>query len=99
MIGKGGQEVDRIKEELKKLTSKDVQINIFEIKRPELDAKLVESQLHSNFKLESLTRAKQVIASVVRVGAQGIKVKCSGRLVVLNGKNRNVQRGRILCIH
>ena len=41
VIGKGGAEVDRIKEELKKLTGKDVQINIFEIKRPELDAKLV----------------------------------------------------------
>ncbi|HEX8545571.1 MAG TPA: 30S ribosomal protein S3, partial [Cytophagaceae bacterium] len=41
VIGKGGAEVDKIKEELKKITSKDVQINIFEIKRPELDAKLV----------------------------------------------------------
>ena len=43
VIGKGGQEVDKIKEELKKITKKDVQINIFEIKRPELDAQLVES--------------------------------------------------------
>ena len=41
VIGKGGQEVDKIKEELKKITKKDVQINIFEIKRPELDAQLV----------------------------------------------------------
>src|SRR6186713_3019143 len=47
VIGKGGGEVDKIKEELKKITSKDVQINIFEIKRPELDAKLVGESIAS----------------------------------------------------
>lgn len=82
VIGKGGQEVDRIKEELKKLTGKDVQINIFEIKRPELDAKLVGESIAQQLKARiSYRRAmKQAIASAVRVGAQGIKIKCSGRL-------------------
>ena len=82
MIGKGGQEVDRIKEELKKLTGKDVQINIFEIKRPELDAKLVGESIAQQLQARiSYRRAmKQAIASAVRVGAEGIKIKCSGRL-------------------
>jgi len=82
VIGKGGAEVDKIKEELKKITSKDVQINIFEIKRPELDAKLVGESIAQQLVARiSYRRAmKQAIASAVRVGAQGIKVKVSGRL-------------------
>ena len=85
VIGKGGAEVDKIKEELKKLTNKDVQINIFEIKRPELDAKLVGESIAQQLKARiSYRRAmKQAIASAMRVGEQGktgIKIKCSGRL-------------------
>ena len=82
VIGKGGAEVDRIKEELKKLTSKDIQINIFEIKRPELNAKLVGESIAQQLKARiSYRRAmKQAIASAMRVGAQGIKIKVSGRL-------------------
>ena len=82
VIGKGGSEVDRIKEELKKITGKDVQINIFEIKRPELDAKLVGESIAQQLKARiSYRRAmKQAIASAMRVGAQGIKIKVSGRL-------------------
>ena len=82
VIGKGGAEVDRIKEELKKLTGKDLQINIFEIKRPELDAKLVGESIGQQLESRiSYRRAmKQAIASSVRVGAQGIKIKVSGRL-------------------
>jgi len=82
VIGKGGSEVDKIKEELKKLTGKDVQINIFEIKRPELDAKLVGDSIAQQLKARiSYRRAmKQAIASAMRVGAQGIKIKVSGRL-------------------
>ena len=82
VIGKGGSEVDKIKEELKKITGKDVQINIFEIKRPELDAKLVGESIAQQLKARiSYRRAmKQAIASAMRVGAQGIKVKASGRL-------------------
>lgn len=82
VIGKGGAEVDKIKEELKKLTGKDVQINIFEIKRPELDSKLVGEAIAQQLEARiSYRRAmKQAIASAIRVGAQGIKVKVSGRL-------------------
>ena len=82
VIGKGGSEVDKIKEELKKLTGKEVQINIFEIKRPELDAKLVGESIAQQLQARiSYRRAmKQAIASSMRVGAQGIKIKVSGRL-------------------
>jgi len=82
VIGKGGAEVDKIKEELKNITGKDLQINIFEIKRPELDAKLVGESIAQQLQARiSFRRAmKQAIASSMRVGAQGIKVKCSGRL-------------------
>lgn len=82
VIGKGGAEVDKIKEELKKLTGKDVQINIFEIKRPELDAQLVGDSIAQQLQARiSYRRAmKQAIASAIRVGAQGIKIKVSGRL-------------------
>lgn len=82
VIGKGGAEVDKLKEELKKLTGKDVQINIFEIKRPELDAKLVADTIAQQIEGRiSYRRAmKQAIQGTMRVGAQGIKVKISGRL-------------------
>ena len=82
VIGKGGAEVDKIKEELKKLTGKDVQINIFEIKRPELDAKLVGESVAQQLQARiSYRRAmKQAIASAMRVGAEGIKIKVGGRL-------------------
>ncbi len=82
VIGKGGSEVDKIKEEIKKLTKKDVQINIFEIKRPELDAKLVSESIASQIEGRvSYKRAiKGAIASTIRMGAEGIKVGISGRL-------------------
>ncbi|MBP6385218.1 MAG: 30S ribosomal protein S3 [Pseudarcicella sp.] len=82
VIGKGGQEVDKVKEELKKITGKDVQINIFEIKRPEIDAKLIGEAIAQQLQARiSFRRAmKQAIASAMRVGAQGIKLKLSGRL-------------------
>ena len=82
VIGKGGMEVDKIKEELKKLTKKDVQINIFEIKRPELDAQLVADGVAKQLEARiSFRRAmKTSIASTMRMGAEGIKIMCSGRL-------------------
>lgn len=82
VIGKGGNEVDKIKEELKKITGKDVQINIFEIKRPEIDARLVADTVAQQIRARiSYRRAmKQAIASAMRVGAEGIKIKVSGRL-------------------
>ncbi|MGB3588852.1 MAG: 30S ribosomal protein S3 [Tunicatimonas sp.] len=82
VIGKGGQEVDKLKEELKKLTGKDIQINIYEIKRPELDAQLIGDSIAQQLQARiSYRRAmKQAIASALRVGAEGIKIKVSGRL-------------------
>ena len=82
IIGKGGKEVDKLKEELKKITSKEVQINIFEIKRPELDARLVAESIARQIEGRiSFRRAvKMAVASTMRMGAEGIKVKCSGRL-------------------
>ncbi len=82
VIGKGGAEVDKIREELKKITNKDVQINIFEIKKPEIDAYLVGETIAQQLQARiSYRRAmKQAISSAMRVGAQGIKVKLAGRL-------------------
>jgi small subunit ribosomal protein S3 len=82
IIGKGGSEVDKLKEELKKITKKDVQINIFEIKRPELDARLVAESIARQIEGRiSFRRAiKMSIASTMRMGAEGIKVMVSGRL-------------------
>jgi len=97
IIGKGGQEVDKLKEELKKVTSKEVQINIFEIKRPELDARLVADSIARQIEGRiSFRRAiKMSIASTMRMGAEGIKVLISGRL---NGaemaRNEQFKEGR-----
>lgn len=98
VIGKGGTEVDKIKEELKKLTGKDVQINIFEIKRPELDAKLVGESVGQQIEARiSYKRAmKQAIASAMRVGAEGIKIKVSGRLAGADmARTEQYKEGRI----
>ncbi len=82
IIGKGGQEVDRLKEELKKLTGVDVQINIVEIRKPELDAYIVgenvAKQLESRVNFRRAV--KMAIQSSIRAGALGIKVRVSGRL-------------------
>jgi len=82
IIGKGGAEVDKLKEELKKITGKEIQINIFEIKRPELDAQLVADSIARQIEGRiSFRRAiKMAIASTMRMGAEGIKIKISGRL-------------------
>jgi len=82
IIGKGGQEVDKLKEELKKLTGKEVQVNIFEIKRPELDAHLVASSIARQVENRiSYRRAiKMAIAATMRMNAEGIKIQIAGRL-------------------
>jgi small subunit ribosomal protein S3 len=82
IIGKGGQEVDKLKEELKKITSKEVQINIFEIKRPELDACIVANNVARQIegKIAYRRATKMAIASTMRMGAEGIKIQVSGRL-------------------
>ena len=98
IIGKAGSEVDKLKEELKKITDKDVQINIHEIKRPELDAKLVASSIARQIENRiSYRRAiKMSIASSIRMNAEGIKVQISGRL---NGaemaRSESYKEGRI----
>jgi small subunit ribosomal protein S3 len=83
IIGKGGGEVDRIKEELKKLTGKeDVQINILEIRRPEVDANIVAETIAKQIesRINYKRAIKMAIATALRMGAEGIKVKVSGRL-------------------
>jgi small subunit ribosomal protein S3 len=83
IIGKGGQEVDRVKEELKKLTNKeDVQINILEIRRPELDAQIVADSIAKQIegRVNFKRAVKMAIQNTMRMGAEGIKVKCGGRL-------------------
>jgi len=82
IIGKGGQEVDKLKEELKKITNKEVQINIHEIKRPEVDAHLVAASVARQIESRiSYRRAiKMAIAAAMRMNAEGIKIQISGRL-------------------
>ena len=82
IIGKGGQEVDKLKEELKKITDKEIQINIYEVKRPELDAVIVASNIARQVegKIAYRRAVKQAITSTMRIGAEGIKVLVAGRL-------------------
>lgn len=82
IIGKGGKDVDALKEELKKITDKDVQINIHEVKRPELDAELVAASVARQIENKVAYRraVKMAIASTMRIGAEGIKIQVSGRL-------------------
>ncbi len=82
IIGKGGQEVDKIREELKKLTSKDVQINIIEIRKPELDANIVAESIAKQLEARiNYRRAiKMAIQSTMRAGAEGVKIRIAGRL-------------------
>jgi len=98
IIGKGGQEVDKLKEELKKLTGKDVQINIFEVKRPELDATIVANNIARQVEGRiSYRRAiKTTMASTMRLGAEGIKVQISGRLGGAEiARSETIKEGRI----
>jgi small subunit ribosomal protein S3 len=99
IIGKGGGEVDRIKEELKKLTGKeDVQINILEIRRPELDANIVGETIAKQIENRiSYKRAiKMAIASTLRLGAEGIKIKVSGRIGGAEiARSEEIKQGRV----
>ena len=98
IIGKGGQEVDKLKEELKKISGKEVQLNVYEIKRPEVDAFLVASSVARQIENRiSYKRAiKMSIAAAMRMNAEGIKIQISGRL---NGaemaRNEHYKDGRI----
>jgi small subunit ribosomal protein S3 len=98
IIGKGGQEVDKLKEELKKITKKEVQINIFEVKRPELDAVIVANNIARQVegKISYRRAIKMSIASTIRMGAEGIKVQISGRLGGAEmARSENYKEGRI----
>jgi small subunit ribosomal protein S3 len=98
IIGKGGQEVDKLKEELKKLTDKDVQINISEIKRPEMDAGLVANAIAKQIegRVSFRRAAKTSIQSTMRMGAEGIKILVSGRLGGAEmARNEMYKEGRI----
>lgn len=98
IIGKGGQEVDRLKEELKQITEKEVQINIFEIKRPELDSHLVAASIARQIenRISYRRASKMAISAAMRLNAEGIRIEISGRL---NGaemaRNESFKEGRI----
>ncbi len=82
VIGKGGQDVDKLKEELKKLYKKEIQINIFEVKKPELDATIVGTNIARQVegKIAYRRAIKMAIANTMRAGAEGIKIQITGRL-------------------
>ena len=82
VIGKGGQDVDKLKEELKKLSNKEIQINIHEVKKPDLDANIVAFNIARQVegKIAYRRAIKQAIANAMRNGAEGIKVQITGRL-------------------
>ncbi len=99
IIGKGGGEVDRIKEELKKLTNNsDVQINILEIRRPELDAMIVADTIARQIenRINYKRAIKMAIASALRMGAEGIKIKAGGRLGGAEiARSEEIKQGRV----
>ncbi|HPQ08228.1 MAG TPA: 30S ribosomal protein S3 [Bacteroidia bacterium] len=98
IIGKGGKEVDTLKEELKKLTKKDVQVNIIDIQRPELDARLTADAIAKQIegRIAYKRAAKQAIASTMRAGAEGIKIRISGRLGGAEmARSEELKEGRI----
>ena len=82
VIGRGGAEVEALRKEVEKMTSKNVNVNIVEIKMAELDAQLVSENVAAQLvKRVSFRRAmKQAVSRTMRMGAQGVKITCSGRL-------------------
>ena len=98
IIGKGGQDVDKLKKELMKITDKDVQINIFEVKRPEVDAVIVGQNIARQLEGRvSFRRAvKTAVASTMRMGAEGIKIQVAGRVGGAEmARTETVKEGRI----
>lgn len=82
VIGKGGADVDKLREELKNLFKKEIQINIYEVKKPDLDATIVGNNIARQLegKIAYRRAAKMAIQNVIRSGAEGIKIQISGRL-------------------
>lgn len=98
-IGRKGAEVDKLRDELKELTKKDVSLNIQEIKKPELDAQLVADHLARQLEQRvSFRRAmKKSVASSMRMGAEGIRIVCSGRIggLEMGRRERSEPAGRV----
>lgn len=82
VIGKGGADVDKLREELKNLFKKEIQINIYEVKKPDLDATIVGNNIARQLegKIAYRRAAKMAIQNAIRSGAEGIKIQISGRL-------------------
>lgn len=98
VIGRRGEEVDFLKLELQKITNADIQINVNEIKRPELDATLVANNIAAQIeKKVSFRRAmKKAVQATMRMGAEGIRIQCSGRLGGAEMSRKETQReGRV----
>ena len=98
IIGKGGQEVDKLKEELKKITKKDVQINIFEVKRPDIDATIVGQSIARQLegRVSHRRAIKTAIGNAMRNGAEGIKIQISGRVGGAEmARSETIKEGRI----
>jgi len=98
VIGRKGSEVDKLKEELQQLTGKDIYINIQEVKRPEIDAQLVAESIARQLESRvSWRRAmKKAIASAMRMGAEGVKITCGGRLGGSEmGRSETYHEGRV----
>ena len=98
-IGRRGAEVDKLRDELKQLTSKDVALNIQEIKKPELDAQLVADNLARQLQQRVAFRRviKKAVASTMRMGAEGIRIVCSGRIggSEMSRRERSEPAGRV----
>ncbi len=98
-IGRRGAEVDKLRDELKQLTSKDVSLNIQEIKKPELDAQLVADNLARQLQQRVAFRRviKKAVASSMRMGAEGIRIVCSGRIggSEMSRRERSEPAGRV----
>jgi small subunit ribosomal protein S3 len=98
-IGRRGAEVDKLRDELKQLTSKDVSLNIQEIKKPELDAQLVADNLARQLQQRVAFRRviKKAVASSMRMGAEGIRIVCAGRIggSEMSRRERSEPAGRV----
>ncbi len=98
VIGRKGSEVDKLKEEIQRLSDKDVQLNINEVKKPELDANLVAENIANQLiaKIPFRRAMKKAVMSTMRMGAEGVKITCSGRLGGAEmARRENYKDGRI----
>ena len=98
IIGKGGAEVDKLKEELKKLFRKEIQINIFEVKRPDIDATIVGQSIARQLegRVSHRRAIKTAIGNAMRNGAEGIKIQISGRVGGAEmARSETIKDGRI----